>query len=90
VSVSDVAEFETGLLEWFRTRHAGLLEGIRADGDIGDVDAFEAAIKAFAAQFTGSTEAAAAPGIDDPGDADTSVKRAPAHLPETEVERSEG
>ncbi|HEY2331701.1 MAG TPA: F0F1 ATP synthase subunit alpha [Acidimicrobiales bacterium] len=51
VPVPEVRRFETGLLEWFRTRHADLLDGIRSSGAIADEGAFEEAIKAFADQF---------------------------------------
>jgi F-type H+/Na+-transporting ATPase subunit alpha len=52
IPVSDVGRFETELLEWFRTRHRDILDGIRSDGQIPDVDAFEAAIKAFGEEFS--------------------------------------
>jgi F-type H+-transporting ATPase subunit alpha len=51
VPVPQVRRFETGLLEWFRTRHGDILDGIRSSGAIGDEAAFEAGIKAFAEQF---------------------------------------
>jgi F-type H+-transporting ATPase subunit alpha len=51
VPVEDVRRFEDGLLDWFRTRHADILDGIKASGDIADMDAFEAAIKGFTEQF---------------------------------------
>jgi F-type H+-transporting ATPase subunit alpha len=51
VPVPDVKRFETGLLEWFRTRHGDVLDGIRSTGAIGDEAAFEAGIKAFTDQF---------------------------------------
>jgi F-type H+-transporting ATPase subunit alpha len=51
VPVPEVRRFETGLLEWFRTRHADMLDGIRNGGAIGDEVAFEDAIKAYAEQF---------------------------------------
>ena len=43
--VADVRRFEAELLDWFRARHADLLDGIRDTGDIDD-DALEAGIKA--------------------------------------------
>jgi F-type H+-transporting ATPase subunit alpha len=52
VPVGDVGRFEGELLEWFRLRHGDILEAIRTTGDIPDVDAFEAAIKAFAEEFS--------------------------------------
>jgi F-type H+-transporting ATPase subunit alpha len=63
VPVDEVRRFETLLLEWFRNRHGDILDGIRTTGDIADIDAFEAAIKAFAEQFSweqAADEAAAA------------------------------
>jgi F-type H+-transporting ATPase subunit alpha len=59
VPVEDVARFEEELLDWFRTRHADLLDGIKTSGDIADVDAFEGSLQAFADQFQTST------GVDD-------------------------
>jgi F-type H+-transporting ATPase subunit alpha len=63
VPVEDVHRFEQELLDWFRTRHADLLESIKSTGDIEDLAAFEAALKGFGDQFqpTGaSTEPAPA------------------------------
>ena len=51
VPVSDVKRFEAELIDWFRTRHSDILEGIRTGGNIPDEAAFEAGIKAFAEQF---------------------------------------
>ncbi|MCU1484374.1 MAG: atpA, partial [Actinomycetia bacterium] len=51
VPVSDVKRFEGELLDWFRTRHSDILEGIRSGGNIPDEASFEAGIKAFAEQF---------------------------------------
>jgi F-type H+-transporting ATPase subunit alpha len=89
VPLADVKRFESDLLDWFSTRHADLLEGIRSTGDIADEDAFEAAIKAFAEQFVSSTPDTSEPEIEAQGDADATVKRAPVHLPEEEVTRDE-
>jgi F-type H+/Na+-transporting ATPase subunit alpha len=52
VPVTEVRRFERELLEWFRTRHREVLDAIRTDGDIPDVEAFEMAIKDFAEQFS--------------------------------------
>jgi F-type H+-transporting ATPase subunit alpha len=52
IPVSDVGRFEAELLEWFQARHREILEAIRTDGDIPDVEAFETAIKGFAEQFS--------------------------------------
>ncbi|MGH9151686.1 MAG: F0F1 ATP synthase subunit alpha, partial [Acidimicrobiales bacterium] len=62
VPVSSVRRFETELLEYMRTRHADLLEGIRSTGKLPEGDALEEAVKGFAAQFQADepdTEAAA-------------------------------
>jgi F-type H+-transporting ATPase subunit alpha len=59
IPVADVRRFETELIEWFRTRHGDMLEGIKATGAIADADAFDAAVKAFADSFTPSQTAEA-------------------------------
>ena len=51
IPVTDVRRFETELIEWFRTRHADIVDGIKSSGAIADVDALEAGIKAFAEHF---------------------------------------
>jgi len=60
VPVDEVRRFETELLAWFRNRHTDLLESIKSTGDITDIDAFEAAIKGFAEQFSWEQAADAA------------------------------
>src|SRR3954468_19740079 len=60
VPVSDVRRFETGLLEWFRTRHSDLLDAIRTTGAIPDESALELGIKSYAEQFQPTAEAASA------------------------------
>jgi F-type H+-transporting ATPase subunit alpha len=57
IPVEDVRRFEDGLLEWFRTRHGDILEGIKTTGNIPDHDAFVAGIQAFTDQFQPSTAA---------------------------------
>jgi F-type H+-transporting ATPase subunit alpha len=52
IPVADVGRFESELLEWFRSRHRDILDGIRNDGQIPDADAFDGAIKAFGEQFS--------------------------------------
>ena len=88
VDTADVLAFEEGLLEWFRTRHANLLEEVRTGGDISDEDAFEGAVKAFAAQFQGSATEGTAPAAEAQGDAESSIKSSSRHLPEEEVDRA--
>jgi F-type H+-transporting ATPase subunit alpha len=48
-----IAEFETGLADYVRTRHADLLESISSTGELGDTDALDAAISAYAESFEG-------------------------------------
>jgi F-type H+/Na+-transporting ATPase subunit alpha len=90
IDMNDVGEFEAGLLEWFRTRHSDILEGIRTTGDMPDEETFENAVKAFAAQFVGSSGPAAEPEVEAQAEADSTIKRAPVHLPEEELERPDG
>ena len=52
VPVGEVRRFESELLEWFRARHRDILEAIRTSGDIPDEAAFDAALSAFAEQFS--------------------------------------
>jgi F-type H+-transporting ATPase subunit alpha len=60
IPVEDVPRYERELLEWMRSRHGGLLDGIKTSGNIEDMDAFEAALKGFADQFQASDGGAAA------------------------------
>ncbi len=87
IGVEDVASFQAGLLEWFRTRHGGLLSDIKDTGKIADEDAFEGAIKAFAEQFVPTSTDGDAPAPEAQGDADTTIKRSDVHLPEEDVTR---
>jgi F-type H+-transporting ATPase subunit alpha len=85
VDVSDVGRFEADLLDWFQTRHADVLAGIRETGKIDDEDAFEAAIAAFAEQFDGST-ASAGPAPDaEVTDTDSTLVDADTTLPEEDI-----
>ena len=52
VPVDEVKRFEAELIDWFRGRHRGLLDGIKSSGDIADIPAFEAAIKEFGESFS--------------------------------------
>ena len=54
VALEDVRRFEAELLDWFRTREAEQLAAVAETGKVADEDAFEAAVAAFAEQFTGS------------------------------------
>ncbi|UDY37202.1 F0F1 ATP synthase subunit alpha [Dermatobacter hominis] len=89
ISVDDVRAFEDGLLDWFRTRHAGMLEGIRSTGKLDDEDGFEAAIKAYAAQFQGTSVDGTSPAAEAQGDASSTVATSSRHLPEEDVTRAE-
>lgn len=51
IPVEDVTRYEGEILEWFATRHADILDGIRDSGDIASTDALEAAITGFNEQF---------------------------------------
>ncbi len=92
VPVEDVARFEAGLLDWFRARHADLLESIRETGDIIDVEAFELAIERFADTFepTGGRPADE-PGAQAQGAEERAAAggRAEAILPEEEITRDD-
>jgi F-type H+-transporting ATPase subunit alpha len=89
IDTADVRRFEDGLLEWFHTRHAGLLEAIRDSGDIADEDAFDAAVKAYAGQFVGSGGAASLGAADPQPDAETSIATGTRHLPEEQIDRDD-
>ena len=89
IDVADVQRFESELLEWFQTRHADQLETIRSSGKLGDEDAFENAIKAFAEQFVPTATDGAAPEAQAQGDAESTIQRGAVHLPEEEVSRDE-
>jgi F-type H+-transporting ATPase subunit alpha len=52
--VEDVERFERELLEWMRSRHRDVLDGIKSSGSIADTDAFEGALQGFADQFVAS------------------------------------
>ena len=88
VPVSDVRRFETGLLEWFRTRHSDLLDGVKKSGNIGDVDTLEAALKAYSAQFV-TAEAGAEPDPQAQGAANAHMVDDETTLPEAEIERED-
>jgi len=92
IPVADVSRFEAELLDWFRTRHSDILEGIRTTGDIADMDAFEGAIRAFADQFTptGGSEVGE-PDAEAQAEAERALAggRAEAILPEEEITRDD-
>ncbi len=49
--VGEVKRFESELLEWFRSRHAGLLSAVRDTGKLPETDEIENAVSAFKTQF---------------------------------------
>ncbi|WP_436793208.1 F0F1 ATP synthase subunit alpha [Actinospongicola halichondriae] len=57
IPVEDVTRYEGEILEWFATRHADILDGIRDSGDIASTDALEAAITGFNEQFVPTEQA---------------------------------
>src|SRR5512132_1010228 len=79
VPVTEIRRFEDELLEWFRSRHGDILDAIRTDGDIPDVEALEAAIKNFAEQFSWEQAADEAGGAAAP----TAVAEAPSESAES-------
>jgi F-type H+-transporting ATPase subunit alpha len=89
--VGDVSRYEQELLEYMRTRHAGLLEEIRSSGAL--PDGVEEAVRGFGTLFqpTGGP-AGSAPGGADQGEAAVGQAggRAEAVLEEKEIERPEG
>jgi F-type H+/Na+-transporting ATPase subunit alpha len=90
IEVEDVRRFENELLDWFRTRHGDVLEAIRSGGDIPDVDAFEAAIKAFSDQFVRSDGTTAdEPAAEAQGDEDRALVHERGLLPEEEITRDD-
>jgi len=58
IPVGDVKRFESELLDYFRTRHADILDAIRTSGAIPDEAALESGVKSFAELFAPSAEAA--------------------------------
>jgi len=87
ITVEDVQSFQDGLLEWFRTRHGDVLARIRDTGDLGDEDAFEAAIAAFADQFVPVETGGDLPEAEPQADAESTIATSSRHLPEEDVDR---
>jgi F-type H+-transporting ATPase subunit alpha len=54
IPTSEVKRFESELLEWFRSRHGGLLSEVRDTGALPEGDAVEHAVNDFKASFRGS------------------------------------
>ena len=58
--VPEVRRYEADLLAWMRTRHAGLLAGIRDTGQL-DEDALKAALAEFGNDFVAGTAESSVP-----------------------------
>ena len=54
VPVERIAEFEKGLVDYLRTRHAGLVETITSTGGLPDTDALSGAMDEYVESFLGS------------------------------------
>jgi F-type H+-transporting ATPase subunit alpha len=90
VPTPDVGRFEQELLEWFRSRHAGMLDEVRSGGAIGDEAAFDAAVRGFAEQFRTTQEAeGAAPDAEEQGAASSRIVDSDTTLPEEEISRED-
>ncbi|MGE0726604.1 MAG: F0F1 ATP synthase subunit alpha [Acidimicrobiia bacterium] len=89
IPVNDVRRFENELLDWFRSRHRDILDGIVAKGDIPDAGAFEGAIQAFAGQFRTSDGSGPEPTPQAHGAATTQIVDSDTTLPEEEIDRDE-
>jgi len=85
IPVSDVLRFESELLEYFHSRHSGLLDDIVATGKIADEVTFEGHIKTFADGFQVSDNSGPAPAAGEAGDADSAIVDADNTLPEEEI-----
>jgi F-type H+-transporting ATPase subunit alpha len=57
VPLADVRRFESDLLEFFRSQHSAVLDGIRSSGKIDDEGEFEGLLKTFASRFVPSETA---------------------------------
>ena len=54
----DVQRFEAELLDFLRTRHGDVLEGIRTSGAMGDEDRLKDLLQSFADDFAPSSTSA--------------------------------
>ncbi len=87
--VEDVLRFERELIEWFRSRHSGLMAEIKNEGTISDEDAFEAAVKAFAEQFEPTVVEGHEPEAEAQGEARATTVDSDTTLPEEDITRDE-
>jgi F-type H+-transporting ATPase subunit alpha len=86
IAVEDVRRFENELIEWFRSRHRDVLDGIAKTGVVADMDAFQAGLKAFAAQFQSTVLMGNEPAPEHQGDATGSIVDSDFTLPEENIE----
>ncbi|MDH4075942.1 MAG: F0F1 ATP synthase subunit alpha, partial [Acidimicrobiia bacterium] len=89
IPVNEVSRFETGLVTFFQTRHADILEAIRSTGEIPDTEVMEAAIGAFTDQFSSAGLGSHEPAAEAQGAATTTIVDAPNILPEEDIKRAE-
>jgi F-type H+-transporting ATPase subunit alpha len=87
IGVEDVRRYESELLDWFRTRHSDLLDGIKSSGNIADADAFEEALKGFATQFKVTVREGEEPTPQAQGEASSTIVDAETTLPEEDITR---
>ena len=88
VQVEDIARYETEILDWFRSRHADILEAIRTNGSIPDEEGLEAAIGAFVDQFVTTQDGGGEPAPEAQGAASSTIVDSPVTLPEEDVSRA--
>jgi len=89
ITVDDVRRFENELIEWFRSRHGDLLDGIAKTGNIADMDAFQSALKGFAAQFQSTVTDGSEPTPEAQAAAHERLVDSDVILPEEEIERED-
>ncbi len=70
IPVDEVKRFERDLLEWFRSRHAGLLAEIRDTGAIPEADALADAVRDFTTSFLADLGVEDTAAVADPGAVD--------------------
>ena len=74
IPVAEVKRFERELLEWFRSRHSGLLTGIRDTGAMPEGGALDTAVGEFKTSFQASLGVVAADGCADADPAATDAE----------------
>jgi F-type H+/Na+-transporting ATPase subunit alpha len=88
IAVEDVRRFENELIEWFRSRHRDVLDGIAKTGNV-DVDALQAGLKTFASQFQSTVIGGSEPDPEHQGPASERLVDSDITLPEEEIERED-